>query len=179
MGRLPTQFAGKLITFRIPYTLPGELLVTNGAVGIQFPDATFLHNVEKPVEVHRMTVRITPFDNATPAAQLTPAFVGAIPSLMNILEKYVRIRVSDTSKNEFLTKNAQLVDGISPQNEKVWNWAEPYTMVRSEGFQIAVDNILANFPITVGNTTVTVGALRIEVTFEGFLIVIAPPSESR
>jgi hypothetical protein len=39
MGRLPARFAGRDITFRVPFSMPGELIVAAGNVGVQFPEA--------------------------------------------------------------------------------------------------------------------------------------------
>ena len=63
----------------------------------------------------------------------------------------------------------------------MWELDDVYTMVKSEGFTVQVDNLLvaAGFTITVGNTTVTVANLRFELAFEGALIVIEPASETR
>lgn len=179
MGRLRDTFAGRPVTFRVPYTMSGELTVTNGQVGVQFPEATFLENTDKPFEVHRVIVRLTPFDDSATPVILSPVFIGAVPDLMTILQKYVRVRIRDFSKNENLTKAAQLVGTLEKQNELTWEWEDPYTLVRSEGFEVTCDNNLTTFGITVGNTTKNVGALRFEVAFEGFLIVIAPASEQR
>lgn len=163
MGRLPETFADKLITFRIPYSMPGELALDADSQGVQFPEATFLHNTEKPFEIHRVLIRLTSLDGSTP-----PVVNAAQPTIM---DKLVRLRITDTSKNEVLTKNAHLIDTMLKNNERTWEWEDPYTLVRSEGFQVAADTD-ANYP---NGTT----QIRLEVAFQGFLIVIAKPSESR
>jgi len=165
MGRLPTHFAGQLITFRVPVSMPGELTVQASQSGQQFPEATFLWNQDKPFECHRMIVRLTAFDNATPPAILT--------NQPTILEKLIRLRVADTSKNEDLTKNAHLVDTLICSEVGScgsWEWDDPYTLVRSELFTVSVDSQV--FPAGTTN-------LRVEIAFQGFKIVIAPPTESR
>jgi len=143
--------------------MPGELIVDAGALGKQFPEATFLHNSDKPFEIHRLIPRVTGLDNngnvITPLVDVTT------------LERLTRIRVFDFSKNENLTKNAQLLDGLTKgTSEKTWEWAEPYVLVRSEGFQISVDNIA---PAILAAKT------RMEITLQGFLVVVSPPSEAR
>lgn len=166
MGRLPASFAGQSIVFRVPYSMPGELSVAQSQVGQQFPEATFLHNIDKPFEIHRMLVRLTAFDNATP-----PAILAAQPAT---LEKVIRLRINDTSKNEILTKNAHLVDTLISSEVGAagsWEWEDPYTLVRSELMQVAIDSL-----VWPAGTTDTV---RVEVAFQGFLIVIAPPTEHR
>lgn len=171
MGRLPAKFAGRNISFRVPFSMPGELVVQAGAVGVQFPEATFLHNSDKPFEIHRVIPRVTGLDNNQVVATVTSN--GVVTELTDpaLLEKLTRIRIFDFSKNENLTKNAQLLDTLTKgTSEKTWEWAEPYVLVRSEGFQVTVDNIAA---------AATADFTRVEITFQGFLIVVAPPSESR
>jgi len=167
MGRLPTDYAGRKITFRIPFSMPGELVVDTGGVGVQFPEATFLHNSDKPFEIHRMIPRVTGMTVANVPMTTQPSF--------DLLERLMRIRVYDFSKNENLTKNAHLLSTITKgADERSWEWAEPYTLVRSEGFQVTVDN-LATVAIVGG----TYDKTRIELAFQGFLIVVAAPSERR
>ena len=164
MGRLPAKFADKVITFRVPYSQPGELTVTASQQGIQFPESTFLHNIDKPFEIHRMLVRTTAFDGSTPPAIVNPQPIG------NILDKVIRLRIVDTSKNENLTKAAHLIATLLTDNRRTWEWEDPYTLVRSEGLQIAVDAQVF-FAGTVN--------VRVEISFQGYLVVIAPPTETR
>jgi hypothetical protein len=164
MGRLPAKFADKVITFRIPYSMPGELVVAPSSQGTQFPEATFLHNVDKPFEIHRFIPRTTALDDSTP-----PAVINPQPTAF-VTDKLIRLRINDTSKNEQLTKNAHLIDTMVPNNERLWEWEDPYTLVRSEGFQVSIDAQV--FPAGIDN-------IRVEIAFQGFLIVIAPPTETR
>lgn len=182
MGRLPVKYADKLIKFRIPFTMPGELVISRSTTGLLFADSTFLHNTDKPFEIHRMIVTIAAMDNATPPLIINVPLAGALGAgqMDVILRDYVRLRIQDTAKNELLTKAAQLVSNLVRNNTGAWEWEEPYTIVRSEGFTISVDTIVpANFVIAVGETSATVANLRVGITFEGFLIVIEPPSETR
>lgn len=166
MGRLPDSFAGRKITFRVPYTQAGELTLAGNVSGMQFPDATFLHSVDKPFEIHRMIPRITGLDD-------NGAVVATQPD-QQTLQSLVRLRIIDFSKNEQLTKASTLMKLFTKgTSEQTWEWAEPYTLVRSEGLQILADTQA----IPVFNPTVT--RLRIEIAFQGFLIVVAPPSEAR
>jgi len=171
MGRLPTEFAGRKITFRIPFTMPGELVLNHDQLGVQFPEGTYLHNSDKPFEIHRVIPRLTALDaTGTPYDSPVPQ-----PSV-DLLERLTRVRIYDFSKNESLTKNSQLVSTITKgTDERTWEWSEPYTVVRSEGFQVTVDN-LANVAI-IGDATYD--QTRFELAFQGFLIVCAPPSERR
>jgi len=165
MGRLPEHWAGRKITMRIPYEMPGEILLTSGEPGKQFPDATFLHNVDKPFEVHRTKPFVSSLDEN--ANVINPQAV------QETLQSLIRIRIADLGKNELMTKAPTLLPlltkGIA---EQTWEWAEPYTIERSESFQVTADALaFTNFDGVV--------QLRLAWAFIGFLIVVAPPSESR
>lgn len=163
MGRLPAQFGQRGITFRVPFSMPAELIVAAGHVGVQFPEASFLHNSDKPFEIHRLIPRLTGLN------ELEAIIVPLVDP--DVLARTTRIRVFDFSKNENLTKNAQLISSLTKGTaEQTWEWAEPYVLTRSEGFQVTVDNIAT---ADIAENT------RVELTFQGFLIVVAPPSEAR
>lgn len=178
MGRLPLQFAGKDITFRIPYNIAAELDVGPNLSGIVFPEASFLHNVDKPFEIHRMIVRLTA--KGTPEGFMSPTILEPQPTT---LEERVRLRILDFSKNENLTKSATLVALLLSRFTGAWDWEEPYTIVRSEGFQVQIDTL--DFPAVVvldenvEPERVIVQFVRVEVNFQGYLDIIGPPSEVR
>lgn len=176
----PQYFADQFIKFRIPYSMPGELIVDPSENGNFFPEATFLHNLDKPFEIHRMMVRLTALDDAT----TPPTIFEPQPTT---LQKRIRLRIQDTSKNEPLTKAANLVDTIQDDLTEAWNWQMPYTLVRSEGLQVQVDSLafptycipdVADCPNNAGIAAV-VDQVRVEISFQGYLIVIQPASETR
>lgn len=165
MGRLPDQWAGRKITMRVPYSMPGELSLTSGQSGQQFPPATFNHNVDKPFEVHRCKPWVTALDvNGDVLADQPP---------QEVLQSLLRVRMADLGKNELMIKQPQLL-ALMPKGsaEATWEWAEPYTITRAESFSVEADALaFTNFD--------GVDTLRLAWKFEGFLIVVAPPSESR
>lgn len=165
MGRLPEYWAGRKITMRIPYEMAGEVNLTSAQVGQQFPDATFLHNVDKPFEIHRCKPHLVSLDSDGDVME--PQFAQAD------LQSLVRMRMTDLGKNEVMMKSPTLIPLLTKGSaEQTWEWAEPYTIVRSESFQLVSDALsFANF------TDMT--TLRVAWSFQGFLIVVAPPSESR
>lgn len=169
MGRLPDSWAGRKITMRIPYEMPGELTLTSNQSGVQFPDATFLHNVDKPFEVHRAKPIISVLDANNAPLLATQG--------QDLLQQFVRIRLNDLGKNELMTKSATLAALIPKGSaEATWEWAEPYTIVRSESFQVIADCLdLTNLIAGVAGAA----KLRLGWMFQGFLLVVAPPSESR
>jgi hypothetical protein len=159
------MYADMSIEYRIPYHMPGELTVLGNAPGNQFADAVFSHNVNKPFEIHRMIVRLTAFDGAVP-----PAILAVQPGT---LEKLIRLRIADIGHNEVFTKNAALVDTLICSEAGScgsWEWEDPYTVTREGIFQISVDSLV--YPAGTTN-------IRVEVSLQGFLIIIAPPTEDR
>lgn len=168
MGRLPDSFAGRKITFRVPYNMPGELTVDFNTPGTQFPEATFSHQIDLPFEIHRVIPRITGLDAA--------GLVLAEQPSQDILAALVRLLFVDFAKNQQMMKSAQLISLLTKgSSERTWEWAEPYTIVKAEGFQVRVDTLAAPNP----QFDPEVDSLRIELNFQGFLLVVAPPSENR
>lgn len=178
MGRLPLSFAGKDITFRIPYNIAAELDVGPNLSGVVFPEASFLHNVDKPFEIHRAKIGLTA--KGTPEGFSTPTVLEPQPTT---LEKRIRLRILDFAKNENLTKSATLVSQLLQKNTGAWDLEEPYTIVRSEGFQVQIDTqdypAVVILDANVEPERVEVQFVRIEVNFQGYLDIIGPPSEVR
>lgn len=158
-----TQYNGRRIKFRVPYTMPGELIVANAGLNIPFPEGTFLHSVDKPFEIWNVKLQAT--QSLLGGAAFAPIAAPA-PSI----DKFWRVRVRDLSKNQEITKNAQLVDTLKDSNDNVWHWGVPYTIIRAEGMEVSVDNLLA---AAGGNV------LRAEIAFRGYLLILEPPSETR
>ncbi len=165
MGRLPEYWAGRKITMRIPYEMAGELSLTTLQTGIQFPDATFLHNVDKPFEIHRGKPFVQALDNEGAPIEEPPN--------QEVLLGLIRARITDLGKNEVMTKSPTMLALLSKGSaEQTGEWAEPYTIVRSESMQLVADCL------DIGNFS-AITTLRFAWTFQGFLLVVAPPSESR
>ncbi len=179
MSRLPLDFAGRPISFRIPYNISGEMDVAPNQSGVVYPEATFLHNVDKPFEIHRTIIRLT-------AKNANGVILEPQPTT---LDERIRLRITDFSKNENLTKVSTLVQTLVNAFTKTWELEEPYTLVRSEGLQVQVDSLAYPSICQVDGTAQTpciatpiftpVAFVRVEVNFQGYLLVVAPPSETR
>jgi len=181
MGRLPSQWAGRDITMRIPYTMAGELIVGSNQSGQQFPDVTFTNNVDMPFECHRVIPRVTGLDSSKN--------VQPTQMLQETLQELLRLRINDFGKNVIMTKNPTLMNTlVKGSSERTWEWADPYYLVRSEGFQVVVDSLV--IPTWNGNQyqcdctgaafpADPLSNLRVEISFQGFLIQVAPPSNTR
>lgn len=157
---VPTHFAGLLIKYRIPRTMPGELIVAAGGANLPFPVATFQQTTELPFEIWEMNLQASQSvlggANFIPIAEPAPT-----------IDKFWRLRIRAENKNQDITKNAQLAATLKNTNRNVWDWKIPFTIIREEGFQVAIDNLLAaNF-------------LRAEISFIGYHLVLTPPSETR
>jgi hypothetical protein len=162
---------------RIPYIMAGELIMTSGASGTQYPDAVFTNNVDMPFEAHRMKPNVTALDAANVAVPNQPS--------QDLLQNLVRARVNDFGKNVIMAKNPTLLSLFTKgSSERTWEWAEPYYIVRSEGFQVVLDTL--TFPpiwdgaqIVTAAPTTPIISLRVEWMFQGFLCVVAAPSNTR
>ncbi len=161
-GYMPTHYGGDSIKFRVPYTFAAELIVPAATaapanLGVDFPAATFEQRIEIPFEIWDMQLDASQLnDNGVPIAAPAPG-----------IDKFWRVRIQDTSKNQQMTKNQSLVQTIKDRNTGTWFWRYPYTIVRAEGFDIAVDNLLP------------ANRLRAEIAFRGFLIFTKPASNTR
>ena len=158
--------------------MSGEVLISASVSGAFFPDSTFLNSVDKPFEVWRMIVRLTAFDAQTPPEIIEPQPLT--------LDRRIRLAIEDLSKNQNMTKAPTLVSTLQRgSTEPSWEWEVPYTIVRAEGFNVQVDSLA--FPtLCVPDITncanlvaVAVDQVRVEIDFEGFLLYLEPPSETR
>jgi hypothetical protein len=170
MGRLPATWADRVITMRVPYNMPGEIILASGQTGKQFPLATFSNNVDKPFETHRYKPFVTALDASGNAVDPQPD--------QDLLQGLVRVRIFDEGKNQDLTKNPSLMHLLTKgSSERTWEFADPYYMVRSENYQVTCDVLV--FPAAWATLTIPITQIRVESDFQGFLLVVAPPSNTR
>jgi hypothetical protein len=177
MSRLPLQFAGRDISFRIPYNLYAEQVFDANQNGGSFPEASLLHNIDKPFEQHRWIMSVTGLD-------ANDAIIEPQPTT---LEKRVKLRIQDLSKNESITKSATVFENFLKANEQTWELDEPYTLVRAEGYQVTVDVgalpticvLNQTDPDCTATTPVTCTQVRVQINLQGYLIVVAPPTANR
>lgn len=166
MGRLSSEWAGRKITQRIPHTMGAELIRAGSLSGQVFPDAAFNWNIDMPFEVHRLKPQITGLTGANAVVAIQPA--------QETLLALVRAKIDRIGGTITLTKTPtllrQLIKGTS---EMTWEFAEPDTIVRQEGYTVTVDTLaIPAFADPVTN-------LRIEIAFQGFLLQLGPASEQR
>lgn len=184
MGRLPASYDGKDIVGRIPYTMSGVIFVANNTPGVQFPESTFQHNVDKPFEIHRAIPDLT-------AASTVQGLITLIPPALNFgiepfLRKYVRMQIIDLARNELMVKTPTMVEQLIEKDTLAWNWEDPYILRPNSNIICTIDN-LAPATFATGNygpstgaggaapvvPSVAVDTIKIELVFQGFLLVTA------
>lgn len=177
MSRLPLEFAGRPITFRVPYTMPGEVTFTENQSGQQFPENQFIHNEDKPFEIHRILIDCTAFTQLSQSVGGGFVMLDPQPETCN---KRFKLKITDFSKSEFFDKNPAFPLEMTWANTLSWEFEDPYTLVRGEGLMIQVDTFSYDYRrFDTGQEPVTIDQIRIEVGIQGYKIVIAPPSETR
>lgn len=148
MGRLPETYNGRKIQKRIPYTMFAEVAIAVSTNGTAFSDSSFLHTVDKPLEIHRVAIHATAVDGSDiPTTAMTPN-----------TQTFGRVDIRDTSANERLTKSVTRVENLVDNNTKFWEWDDPYTIEFQQGFTITGDNQNAGT------------RMRIQIAFHGFLL---------
>jgi hypothetical protein len=183
MGRLPLQFAGRDIAFRFPFNMYAEMTQNASTKGQVFPDGAFLHNVDKPFEIHRMFIKLTAIElqSAGPGV-----FIEMFPDPQpTTSEQLVTLRIHGISNNENITKARTRVDSLVEKNTGTIEYEDPYTLVRGEGLQVTVD-VDALPTICIGdpdelcdNSPVGISRMRTQINLQGYLLIVAPPTETR
>jgi hypothetical protein len=165
MGRLPATWANRVIIGRTPYEFSGELALASLTAPQQFPDATFLNGVDRPFEIHRMIPRLYALDSNS---VLLPT-----QSDQELLAGLIRMSLQDLSLDLMLTKRSTLIGTLTKgSSERTWEWADPHTIERSNQLIVTVESV--TYPAIESLSTI-----RVAITFEGFLLTLAPPSENR
>ena len=85
-----------------------------------------------------------------------------------------RLTINDLGINQILTKNPTLIALLTKgTSELTWEFADPHYLVRGNQIQVIADALA--YTGVVDNFT----NMRIGLSFQGFLLVVAPPSETR
>ena len=165
MGRLPATWAGRTILDRIPYEISGELLLTSAQSAVQFPDNTFSNNTDKPLEIHRMIPRQYALDSNLVLLPTQPD--------QELLAGLTRVEINDLGVNQIITKNPTLIGLLTKgSSERSWEFADPHYLTK--GNQIQITATALTYPAIEG-----LSRIRSGIAFQGFLLVVSPPSENR
>lgn len=148
MGILRDKYNGRAVTKRIPYVMFAQLDIAVSTNGSAFADSSFLHTIDKPFEIHRVSVYATAVDSSNiPTTAMTPN-----------TQTFARVDILDTAANERLTKAVTRVENLVDNNTRFWEFDDPYVIEYQQGFTITGDNQNAST------------RLRIQVAFIGFLL---------
>jgi len=165
MGRLPATWANRVVIGRTPYEFSGELALATLVSPTQFPDATFLNGTDRPFEIHRMIPRLYALDDDSVLLPTQPD--------QELLAGLIRMSIQDLTLNMMLTKRSTLIGTLTKgSSERTWEFADPHTIERSNQFIVTIESV--TYPAISDLVTI-----RVAITFEGFLLTLAPPSENR
>ena len=157
MGRLPAMFDGKKIISRIPFTIEGRVDADSLEQDVTFPSSSFIHQDPRPFEIHRFIPRVYSIDtNDNIIDDLGDAGLVLIYFLLHDFSHDQDILKIPTTPLT-LTRGTQ---------DRCWEWAEPYTLEKSEGFSSKFNVVDTVDPAAV--TPVT--RIRVMFSFEGFLL---------
>lgn len=173
MGRLPSHWAQRKITYRIPYAMYGRVILTDAAAGanpagISFPDPAFRHNVDKPFEIHRAIPRAFRVNGDN-------LYTGA--SGNGITDQFlISLRIKEMTRDQDLTSGPSpavqlpMINVIKGDEEDTWEWAEPFVIERAGGFFVTAE---------IANTGGGALSSSVQLAFEGFLLIVAPATDFR
>jgi len=171
MGRISSYYAGLPVTTRLGHVVTSSVdLPLAGAApatakSVQFDPRDFLHAVDKPFEVHRMTARVLYANDDAPPKYGVPD--------QDVALACIDISIKEKSRNVALTAGyVPLLNLIKGDAERTWEWIDPFVLVRGQGFivQALMESSVLPFAAT---------ALRLQISFLGFLLVIPPASDNR
>lgn len=165
MGRLTTVYADRPVLDRSPWVLYGELAIGSASQPIEYPPATFSCQTDKPVEIHRMIPRLTALDESGVALPTQPS--------QDLLASLVKISFTMFNLEQKITRvPTPIINLTKGEAERTWEFAEPALCERSTGITVSIET--RTFPLIADLSTILVG-----ISFEGFLLVIAPPTNNR
>ncbi len=165
MGRLPNTYADRPIMDRDPYAMYGELALTSGATPHEFPAATFQCGTDKPLEFHRLIPRLYALDENGVLLPTQPD--------QELLAGLIKISIKITAREQAMTRVPTRIGTLTKGSaERTWEWADPEYLERSTGFSVTIE--ASTFPAIAG-----LDSILVCLTFEGFMIVIAPPTGNR
>lgn len=151
MARQPDAFAGRPITGRSPYTIPGFMPAQETTQGY----VTITHNADRDFEIHRILFR--------------PVGTAPVEGSDPLWRWFVQITDVNHSQ-ELLPAPTMIAALIKSADDASWELAEPFYMVRSAAMTIVVTPAPyaspASFP-------------AMEVSFQGSLVYTAPATDWR
>ena len=169
MGRLPTHFAGRLITARQPQSFAAEVILTSAQLGQPFPEGSFLNNTDRPFEIHR----VIPF---LIALDINNVSLNPQPD-QDLMMGLMRMKITDLGNGptSFMKSTTMIRALVKGDMERTWEFADPYYLVKSNQLDVTCDAL--TFP--ANGAIANLNGLKLCLNFEGFFITIAPASDAR
>lgn len=150
---------------RSPYEMQAERALVSANPNVLIEEGLLQVGVDKPFEVHRVIPRIY-------ARTSGNVFLATQPD-QELLAGLVKISIKNTGLDLSMTKNPSRIGALTKgSSERTWEWAEPMTITRTNGFAVSLE--ADTFPAVD-----TLNNLLVVLTFEGFLLVVAPAMENR
>jgi hypothetical protein len=157
---LPTHFDGRLIVERIPYTMPGELVIPAASFNRPFAEGTFLHSLDLVFEVISLNFQASCLGDGNVPIE-TPA---AVTDTM----RQVRIRAKGLGKTRDLTKASQLLSSLADPDRLAdngrWEMVQPYYLKNGQGWAIDGDNTIVSGSAANG--------INLAISAKGSLLVL-------
>ena len=175
---VPYTFGDQLIKYRLPRHMYAEKVLEASEQGVAFSEDAFRHGVDKPFEVWRMRAIITAYKAAESLED--SEIIEPQPTTM---PKRIRLMIKAINLSEDITKVPTPVEHLLNDDSLFWEWEVPYTIVTSQGFDVTCDaDVFPAYCINDASgdcslTSITVGFARVEVSFQGYLIILQNPSE--
>lgn len=165
MGRLAQSFAGLQIQDMFPYAAKTQLTLAESTAATNFPNADWLNTQDKPLAVHRMTVRIIALDENGLVLATQPDIETreALVLLGMLLQGFNQPMTKDMTPIEV----GNLLGGTT--SERYWRFEEPFVLPNSYGVIASAQTIA--FPAGVTYTN-----LRITLVLQGFLLQVTKPN---
>lgn len=159
---LPTHFDGRRILERIPFTMPGELVVAASANQRPFAQNTFMYAADLVVELTSVGIDV--------ACLSSDAVPIATPAAVADTLRMVRARAKGSGKTRDLFKNTQLLSSLVEQtrlaDKGVWRFDSPYYLINGQGWDVEIDNSIPSASAA--------GGVNVAWSFRGAQLILGP-----
>lgn len=159
---LPTQYKGRPIRYRQPFTMAADLVVPPETNGQVFADSSFYNALDMPFEVTAMIPNVTMLTSGGDPEPI-PEEVGNLDDLF----AYIRLYVSMVTSNTPVTFVSSRLSVLLEKDTLIWPFDAPIVLETRNGFKVAADNQL---PADTGEDTN--GGVRVELAFKGSLLAL-------
>lgn len=148
---------------RSPFARSGEVIVEAKHQNVVFPDVAVSHNMDRDFEVPYLTFKLT--------ALAEGAVCDPQP---NVLDRFIKVRALDASRGLHVGNSLPLVE----VGEGVYRWTPPRPLLlrRGDSWSVCID-ARETFDVAFDGKRKRIDAIRVEMTFEGELLMYAARGE--